>query len=295
MKMHDREIDIDVALVAALIDGQLPHLAHLPVRPVESTGTVNAIFRVGDELYARLPRVEEWAGDLDKESRWLPRLGGAGFSLQLPEPVAHGIPTSRYPLPWAIYRWIEGEPYTDAGVRDESEAAADLARFVIELRQLDPVGAPRAGRRPLRELDPATRGAIRAASGVIDGDGALAAWARSVDAPAWTGTPVWIHADLLGPNVLVLGGRLHAVLDWGGAGIGDPAADVIAAWTLFGPVGRETYRNATSVDDDTWNRARGFALHQAAMIIPYYRVTNPAFVAQAVRTVEQIVADAGTA
>jgi len=294
MKMHDGEIDIDVALVSALIDGQLPQLAHLPVRPVASTGTVNAIFRVGDELYARLPRVEEWAGDLDKESLWLPRLGGAGLSLQLPEPVAPGIPTSRYPLPWAIYRWIDGEPYTDAGVRDESEAAADLARFVTGLRRLDPAGAPRAGRRPLRELDAATREAIRAASALIDGNGALAAWERSVDAPAWTGTPVWIHADLLRPNVLVSGGRLRAILDWGGAGIGDPAADVIAAWTLFGPVGRDTYRNTLSVDDVTWNRARGFALHQAAMIIPYYRDTNPAFVAQAVRTVGEIIADAGT-
>ncbi|HYI33452.1 MAG TPA: aminoglycoside phosphotransferase family protein, partial [Glaciibacter sp.] len=294
MKMHDGEIDIDVALVSALIDGQLPQLAHLPVRPVASTGTVNAIFRVGDELYARLPRVEEWAGDLDNESRWLPRLGSAGLSLQLPEPVAHGIPTSRYPLPWAIYRWIDGEPFTDAGVRDESEAAEDLAGFVTGLRHMDPAGAPRAGRRPLRELDSATREAIRAASGVIDGDGALAAWERSVNAPAWTGTPVWIHADLLRPNVLVFGGRLSAVLDWGSAGIGDPAADVIAAWTLFGPVGRDAYRNALSVDNDTWNRSRGFALHQAAMIIPYYRETNPAFVAQAVGTVEQVIAEAAS-
>jgi aminoglycoside phosphotransferase (APT) family kinase protein len=292
--MHDGEIDIDVDLVSALIDGQFAQLAHLPVRPVASTGTVNAIFRVGDDLYARLPRVAEWAGDLDKESLWLPRLGSAGLSLELPEPVVHGIPTSRYPLPWAIYRWINGEPYADAGVDDESEAAADMARFVTGLRQLDPAGAPRAGRRPLRELDAATREAIRAGSGVIDGNRALAIWERSVDAAAWTGTPVWIHADLLRPNVLVFGGRLRAVLDWGGAGIGDPAADVIAAWTLFGAVGRDRYRNALSVDDETWNRARGFALHQAAMIISYYRQTNPAFVAQAVRTVEQIIADANT-
>jgi aminoglycoside phosphotransferase (APT) family kinase protein len=294
MKMHDGEIDIHRALVSGLIGGQFPQLAHLPLHPVASTGTVNAIWLVGDELYARLPRVEEWASDLDKEWSWLPRLGAAGLPLEVPQPVAQGVPTTRYPLSWAIYRWIDGKPYADAAVDDESEAAADLARFVIRLRQMDTAGAPRAGRRPLRELDAVTREAIGAASGVVDGDGALAVWEASVESPAWTGTPVWIHADLLRPNVLVVDGRLRAVLDWGGAGIGDPAADVIAAWTMFGPVGRDTYRNALSVDDDTWTRARGFALHQAAMIIPYYRESNPAFVAQAIRTVEQILADAST-
>jgi aminoglycoside phosphotransferase (APT) family kinase protein len=103
---------------------------------------------------------------------------------------------------------------------------------------------------------------------------------------------VWIHADLLRPNLLVDGGRLCAVIDFGAAGIGDPAADVIAAWSVFGPAGRETFRGALDVDDGTWNRARGFALHQATMIIPYYPETNPGFVALAKRTVEEILADA---
>jgi aminoglycoside phosphotransferase (APT) family kinase protein len=294
MKMHDGEIDIDVDLVGALIAGQFPDLAHLPLRKVASTGTVNAIYRVGDELYARLPRMEEWAGDLDREWHWLPRLASAGLPLQLPEPAAQGMPTNRYPYPWAIYRWIEGEPFADATVDDESQAATALADFVTQLRRIDPAGAPRSGRRPLRELDADTRDAIAAAAGVIDGDAAMAAWESSTDGPAWDGSPVWIHADLLRPNVLVADGRLRAVLDWGGAGVGDPAADVIAAWTLFGPVGRETYRSALSVDEATWIRARGFALHQAVAIIPYYRETNPAFVAQAIRTVEQIIADAST-
>ena len=174
---------------------------------------------------------------------------------------------------------------------DERRAAEDLARFVVDLRRIDPVGAPRGGRRPLRELDAVTREVIESARGVIDGDAAVAAWERALRAPAWAGSPVWIHSDLLRPNVLVLDGRVCAVIDFGGVGIGDPAADVIAAWSVFGRAGRGVFRAALEVDDGTWERARGFALHQAALIVPYYGETNPGFVASARRTIEEVLAD----
>ncbi len=102
---------------------------------------------------------------------------------------------------------------------------------------------------------------------------------------------MWVHADLLRPNVLVREGRIQAVIDFGGVGVGDPAADVIAAWSVFGRSGRKVFRDALDVDDGTWNRARGLALHQAAMIIPYYRETNPGFVVLARRTVDEILTD----
>jgi aminoglycoside phosphotransferase (APT) family kinase protein len=157
--------------------------------------TVNGIYRLGDHLCARLPRVQRWAQDLDKERHWLPKLAPR-LSLPVPEPVGKGHPGSSYPFSWAI----------------------------------------------LRELD---------------SDAASAAWERALHAPAWNGTPVWIHGDLLRPNLLVRDGR-RGVLD---------------------------------VDDGTWNRARGFALHQAALIIAYYGETNPGLVAPAKRTVEEILAD----
>ncbi len=292
MKMHDGELDIDLELVGDLVATQFPRLAGLPIRPVQSTGTVNAIFRLGDDLYARLPRMETWAEDLRREWRWLPYLGPQ-LSLPVPVPVSLGRPDSSYPFFWAIYEWIDGRPYADDLVDDEHRAAVDLARFVIELRRIDTTGAPSAGRRPLRELDAITREMIASAHGVIDGDAASAAWDRALEAPAWTGTPVWIHTDLLRPNVLVRDGRICAVIDFGGAGIGDPAADLIAAWSVFGPTGRSAFRDALEVDDGTWNRARGFALHQAALIIPYYRETNPGFVASAQRTVTEVLADIG--
>lgn len=289
--MHDGEVGIDVDVVGRLIAAQFPKLAGLPISSVRSTGTVNAIYRLGDDLYTRLPRMQQWTASLEKEWKWLPRLA-PHLSLRIPEPVAIGKPASWYPFCWAIYQWIDGAPYEDDLVDDECDAARALAEFVDELRSVDPgIDAPRGGRRPLRELDALTREAIESARDVIDGDEAIAAWECALEAPVWDGKSVWIHADLLRPNLLVDGGRLSAVIDFGSAGVGDPAADVIPAWSAFGHAGRTTFRRVLDVDDDTWHRARGFALHQAALIIPYYRETNPGFVALAKRTVEEVVAD----
>ena len=79
------------------------------------------------------------------------------------------------------------------------------------------------------------------------------------------------------------------MIDFGGVGVGDPAADVVAAWAVFGAPGRAAYRDALAVDDGTWERARGYALHQAALIIPYYTETNPAFVVHAQRTIAELL------
>ncbi|MDQ1465497.1 MAG: hypothetical protein QOC73_2438 [Actinomycetota bacterium] len=289
--MHANEVDIDPAIVRCLLEAQYPQWADLPISAVQSTGTVNAIYRIGDDLYARLPRLQKWAQGLDHERKWLPRLAPQ-LSLRIPEPLAVGEPATEFPFPWAVYRWIDGQPYADELVDDERRAATDLANFVIELRAIDPAAdAPRAGRKPLRELDVVTRAAIEESRDVIDREASAAAWELALESPAWKGTPGWIHTDLLRPNLLVHGGRLRAVIDFGGVGVGDPAADVIAAWSVFGTAGRAQFREALDVDDGTWNRARGFALHQAALIIPYYRESNPAFVAMATRTIEQVLAD----
>jgi aminoglycoside phosphotransferase (APT) family kinase protein len=290
IKMHEDEIDVDTTLVHRLLTEQFPHLAERSIAGVRSTGTVNAIYRLGNDLYVRLPRVATWAESIDREWTWLPRLAPQ-ISLTIPQPVGRGQPTDWYPCPWAIYRWIEGEPYQDDRINDERQAACDLANFILELRSLNLTGAPRGGRNPLIELDAATGAAIDASQAVIDPQLALAAWIRALEAPLWNGEPVWIHGDLLSPNLLVQNGHLCAVIDFGGVGIGDPAADVIPAWSVFNQVGRETFRQALNIDDAVWSRARGYALHQALLIIPYYPETNPEFVTLAQRTVAEILSD----
>ena len=291
MKMHDEEVDIDAGVVRRLVAAQFPRLAGLEIREVPSTGTVNAIYRLGDQLCARLPRLPRYVPSLEREWRWLPVLA-PGLTMRVPEPVALGQPTAEYPFTWMIYHWIDGHPYADQLIDDERQAARDLARFVSEIRRIAlAADAPAGGRRPLAQLDAGTRTSIAEAADVIDRAAARAAWEAALRSPAWDGRPVWIHADLLRPNLLVAGGRIRAVIDFGGAGAGDPATDVIPAWAVFGPAGRAAFREALDVDDGTWRRARGIALHQAAALIPYYAVSNPAFAALGRRTVEQVIAD----
>ena len=289
-RLHDGEIKVTESQIRALLADQHPHLAKLALHPVASAGTVNWIWRLGSELYVRLPRLAEWADSLKRELEILPKIAPK-ISLRIPGPVAVGAPGYGYRFPWAVYRWIEGSIYREEAVADERQAGLDLANFVGELRGLDLRGVSRAGRSPLRELDAVTRAAIDACEDLIDAPRARDVWIASLRSEPWDGEPAWIHCDLLRPNLLISGGRLCAVLDFGSAGLGDPAADLIAAWSVFNEPGRQAFREALGGDGETWKRARGYALHQAALIVPYYARSHPEFAASAVRTIEQVLVD----
>lgn len=212
--MHDGEVDIDSELVRVLIRTQFPQFGDPAIDAVPSTGTVNAMYRLGTDLCVRMPRVALWSAHLEKELEWLPVLS-TRVSLAVPERMAKGEPGNGYPFPWAIYRWIDGDTYAIERVDDERRAALDLAVFVAELRQVDPSGAPRSGRKPLGELDAVTRSAIESIGDGFDADAVTGAWDRALEAPSWDGVAVWRHGDLLPPNILVAGGRLAGVIDFG--------------------------------------------------------------------------------
>jgi aminoglycoside phosphotransferase (APT) family kinase protein len=127
---------------------------------------------------------------------------------------------------------------------------------------------------------------------VIDTVAATAVWEAALQAADWQRAPVWFHGDLLGGNLLFDGGRLRAVIDWGGLGVGDPACDLMIAWGLFAGESRDVFRAALALDDATWARARGHALSQAAIFIPYYLNSNPLGVANARRLIDAVLADA---
>jgi len=298
-KMHADEIEIDAALVRRLLAAQFPRWADLPIERVHSAGTDHAIYRLGEAMAVRLPRIHWATGQAEKERRWLPVLA-PHLPLAIPVPLAMGMPGEGYPWQWSVAPWLEGENATVDRIGDPREAAVDLARFVAALQRIDPTGGPPAGPDnffrgvPLAERDAGVRAAIAAVESWPDADldteAVTAAWATALRAPAWHGPPVWIHGDLLPGNLLVVGGRLSAVIDFGCLGVGDPAADVSVAWTLFSGESRAAFRAALGVDDATWARGRGWAL-TAVGALPYYRDTNPVLVAYARRAIQEVLAD----
>jgi aminoglycoside phosphotransferase (APT) family kinase protein len=294
--MHADELDITPPLVRRLITAQFPQWAHLSLRRVPSSGTDNALYRLGDELVVRLPRIH-WAADLiEKECFWLPKLA-LHLPLAIPVPLARGEPDDRYPWRRAIYRWIEGDHATIDTLPGAEQTAIDLATFITALQQIDATGGPLPGTddlargKPLALRNPYTRQAIAALDGMIDARLATAAWEDALRAPVWDRAPVWFHGDLLPGNLLFRQGRLHAVIDFGTLGVGDPACDLIVAWNLFSGNSRTLFRETLGVDEATWARGRGWALSQALIFIPYYLHTNPVGVSHARRAIEEVLAD----
>lgn len=283
--MHADELEIDEPLVRRLLRAQFPEWAELPLQRVEPQGTVNAIFRLGEELAVRLPRLVEWSAD-DGELRWLPRLAPL-LPLEIPRPLALGEPGFGYPCRWLAVTWLAGETAPVERI-DAVEAARDLAAFVSALQAVDPGGAP-AGRDRLAERDARTRAYVARLGGE-----ALDAWQQALATPPWEKAPVWQHGDLDARNWLVRDGRISGVIDWGSPGAGDPAADVMVAWKLHSPDAREAFRDALGVDDATWTRARGWVVVQAAMILGYYTPANNAPLChEAESWLEQVRLDVG--
>ena len=292
-KMHADEVDTDVPLVVRLLTTQVPQWADLPIEPVQSAGTDNALYRLGDDMVVRLPRIHWAVGQVDKEHRWLPKLAPC-LPLAIPVPLAKGKPGEGYPWQWSVCRWLAGENATPDRIVDPQQAARDLARFIAALQQIDAADGPLPGahnsRRgePLANRDTETRQAIALLHDDFNAAAMTAVWDAALAAPAWDRRPVWIHGDLQAGNLLAVHGRLSAVIDWGCLGVGDPACDVMAAWLFLPTEARTTFRAALGVDDATWARARGWALSFGVIALPYYQNTNPTLAGIARRAIRAV-------
>jgi aminoglycoside phosphotransferase (APT) family kinase protein len=296
-RMHADEVDIDAALVGRLVAAQFPQWADLPIEPVSDWGTDNALYRIGDDMVVRAPRIRRATVALEKELEWLPRLAPL-LPLAIPVPLAVGEPAEGYPFAWSIYTWLGGETATVERIADPARAATDLAQLIAALQRVDPTNGPQPGEHnvfrgvPLAMRDESTRGAIASLGGRIDAGTVTAAWEAALGAPEWRRPSVWIHGDLDTRNLLVEDGRLSAVIDFGCLGVGDPACDVMVAWKLLSAKTRDIFRAELSVDDATWARARGWALSQAVIALAYYtEETNPVLVQEAQRWMTEVLAD----
>ena len=296
-RLHDDEVPVDDALVRRLVDDQFPELSALPIEKIDSDGTDNAVFRLGEVLCLRIPILPAAAARLAKEHEWLPILG-PHLPLAVPEPVARGSATEEMPFDWSVYRWIEGKTATPGRLADPTAAAVALGEFVAAIHAIDPSGGPGPGEHnshrgvPLVDCDEFTRRSIEWLRREGDVSALTEAWERALDVPVWDRPGVWIHGDLWETNLLLdADGALSAVIDFGCLGVGDPATDLTVAWNLFDAPTRQVFRDHAEVDDATWDRGRGWALLLAVGALPYYIDTNPVIVANGRRVMAAVLGD----
>lgn len=285
---------IDDRLVRGLIRDQFPQWSHLPVVAVLPGGNDNRTFRLGDELSVRMPSAAGYAAAVEKEERWLPVIARA-VPLPVPEPVALGGPGRGYEFGWSINRWMPGRAAEEGPVSDVVAFAADLAAFLRALQTVETVGAPAAGAHSfwrgasLTHYDDESRRALAMLGDRIDGGRALGLWDEALSAE-WTGGPVWFHGDVSSGNLLVDGGALSAVIDFGTSGVGDPACDLCIAWTFLTPEARRRFRSELDIDDAMWARGRGWTLWKALITAAGLMGSGSA---RGLRVVAEILGDPG--
>lgn len=266
-------VKITLSLATELIAEQFPQWASLPIQPVEVSGWDNRTFRLGQEMSIRLPSVECYAAKVQKGQEWLPFLAPQ-ISVPIPKPLALGQPSKNYPWHWSIYRWIEGKSANIIRIDDLnlSLIATQLAQFLKELHTIDSTHGLKPGAHNFYRGDsPAvydheTRSAIEQLRNCIDADAATSVWEKAISSQ-WEKNPVWIHGDFSAGNILIKDKTLAGVIDFGGMAIGDPACDLVIAWTFLKNESREIFKSQVNLDPDTWARARGWALWKALITL----------------------------
>ena len=284
---------IDATLVRRLVATQFPQWRDLSVRMVERGGWDNIAFRLGEHMIVRLPRAADYAVQVEKEHRWLPRLAPF-LPVPIPTPLAIGEPANGFPWKWSIYRWIDGDTAAPERINDLNDFATRLAEFLLSLHDIDPTEGPPPGSHnfyrggSLQNYETETKHAIAALNDKIDSEAAAEVWRRALDTN-WGCSPVWVHGDLSTGNLLVQEGRLSAVIDFGMLGVGDPACDLSIAWTLFRGESREAFRAMLPFDFGTWARARAWTLWKASIVAARVTETNAVEAAQCWRVLDEVL------
>jgi aminoglycoside phosphotransferase (APT) family kinase protein len=293
--VHPGQLTVAPDTVRRMIDEQFPAWRHLPVRPVASPGTVNALFRIGDRLAARFPLEP---GEVNTIRYRLESEAAAAFELAqhtrfpTPEPVALGEPGAGYPLPWAVQTWLPGTTAYDDDPGHSIAFAHDLASFIADVRAIDTRGRTFAGSGrggDIRVEDGWMATCFARSTPLLDVPRLRRLWTDLRRLPRSAGDTM-THGDLMPGNVLVDAGRLAGVLDVGGVGPADPALDLVGAWHLLEAGPRHVLRAELGCDDLEWERGKAWAFAQAMGLVWYYAESSPTMSRTGRRALDRVLA-----
>jgi aminoglycoside phosphotransferase (APT) family kinase protein len=294
-RMPAAEVEVSADLVRRLLADQHPDLARLPVEFL-ANGWDNELYRIGDELVARLPRRALGAQIITNEQRWLPGLAPR-LPLPIPYPERSGVPGCGYPYSWSVVPYLPGVPAAQASSFDPARAAAAVGGFLGVLHVPAPADAPA---NPFRGVPLAERAGTFAANlallaDQVDRDTVLHVWDAALAAPGYDGPPVWLHGDLHPANILVDDGQVSAVIDFGDITAGDPAGDLSVAWMLLPPGCHAGFWSAYQAvggraSDALRARARGWALNFAIVFLAHSE-DNPVLAEVGRRTLRTVLED----
>jgi aminoglycoside phosphotransferase (APT) family kinase protein len=265
----NQQPDINIELVRKVIAEQFPEYMDLPITAVEKQGHDNRTYRLGDNMLIRMPTDESYALKVPIEQNILPQLAPQ-LTVTIPVPIKMGVPSHSYPYPFSIYKWIPGTNLSSITLNDNhlEKLAIDLAKFLKELQGINNINGPMPGQHNwwrgahISFYNEGAREQIGKLSKLIDTSKAIDLWEQACRT-VWNNPPVWIHGDFAADNILIKDNSLSAVIDFGGMGLGDPACDFVIAWTFFRGRPRENFIKEISLDQDTWLRAKAWALWKA--------------------------------
>ncbi|GAA0475004.1 hypothetical protein GCM10009096_15760 [Parasphingorhabdus litoris] len=142
----------------------------------------------------------------------------------------------------------------------------------------------------LKVYDEETNAAIHKLKGLIDTEAVAASWKQAISSE-WVKEPVWVHGDFSVGNIIVKDRKLAAVIDFGGMGIGDPACDLVLAWTFLTPESRGIFKSHMEMDNETWNRARGWALWKALITLASLEDMESSDASQQKRVISSVLSE----